>query len=820
MPVMNEPMSMDMTAETKPEMIKSDMIKSDSMKLPTMPTVQSVQDLKQQHPLHQFDLTQMSKFYAACVGKLKETHPDFHANKWAERKEGKMSQKHDSPISMAFSSKQRLYEAFQTLAMETGEPMIIMPNFDYGDIVNFERFLQALKQDGVNAIGKYKLYLSNKDMRKFEVDLVVVHPKHGIMLFEVKDCDHMDNKRRLRAKSQLRNARLCFESMGRLIAEAKGWTTSESHLKVTEYIVLPNVVERPMPYVPKQTLNQSMNQTTSSMASSVGNGKVPRQMTYIIKSDMGSKGEFAKWFTEFVTEPKMEQEALWEEQGKVNKFDHHALNFMLGLINCVRNNSIMPVVYAENDMGEDIMLNNEEDSRKEEMVRREMESEMEKKTEEGELIEKIEKMQFQPALNVHCEFFQAEHEAVRSLSKVCMVSKDSEKVRKTICLQTLWFLLNDSQKKISVICSELNKAYYEEFFGRQRKLYNNLNNVRFYSRLDSCAVAEGQHTLRKDGEIWFFDDSVDGIFSEIVERVKELNSFWIFTTEEEKVKEFKKELDDMSVKHAMLDTDLEAKMKEMDMGVDSELCSMPWLSGKSMKLPMRLQCDLLVVGDLIGLTQLKNLYRYLKSADVVNYNESLEKKEHNRDNKEHKGGNNHRGGNNYHEQPKMHRLNFNPSKKFRSVKFIRGGSIDNLRSSLKMHDSIQANVVLMHIGDEDLFKSRNDSQTTVDRVKELTTLVKEYCPKAFTVISHLMKRVSRTDNMHAMEVNKGIAKFCKEVKEAKEMMNLVHMDNKHLEPENHTQEGGKVLNTKGLRMYIDNFLYSVDYYLIKSHKQH
>ena len=65
-----------------------------------------------------------------------------------------------------------------------------------------------------------------------------------------------------------------------------------------------------------------------------------------------------------------------------------------------------------------------------------------------------------------------------------------------------------------------------------------------------------------------------------------------------------------SVKHAMLDTDLEAKMKEMDMGVDSELCSMPWLSGKSMKLPMRLQCDLLVVGDLIGLTQLKNLYRY------------------------------------------------------------------------------------------------------------------------------------------------------------------------------------------------------------------
>lgn len=806
MPVMNELMSMEMTTEMKPEMIKSDSKMS-------MPSAQSVQDLKQQHPLHQFDLTQMSKFYAACVGKLKETHPEFHANKWAEKKEGKLSQKHDMPISMAFSSKQSLYEAFQTLAMETGEPMIIMPNFDYGDIVNFERFLQALKQDGVNAIGKYKLYLNNKDMRKFEVDLVVVHPKYGVMLFEVKDCDHMDNKRRIRAKSQLRNARQCFESMGRLIAEAKGWSQSESHLKVTEYIVLPNVVERPMPFQPKQSLNQSMNQTTSSMASS-SNGKVPRQMTYIIKSDLASKSEFAKWWAEYVVEPKQEHEKLMEEQNKVNKFDHHALNFMLGLINCVRNNSIMPVVYPENDMGENMMLNNEEDSKKDE-VKPELEVDQEKKGEEGEIMEKIEKMQFQPALNVHCEFFQAEHEAVRSLSKVCVVSKDSEKVRKTICLQTLWFLLNDSQKKISVICSEINKAYYEDFFNRQRKLYNNLNNVRFYSTLSSCAVAEGQsHTLRKDGEIWFFDDSVDGIFSEIVERVKDLTSFWIFTTEEDKVKEFMSELNEMSVKHAMLDTDLEKKMKDMDMGVDSELCSMPWLSGKSMKLPMRLQCDLLVIGDLISITQLKSLYRYLKSANVVNYNESHQEKEKNRDS-QHK---NHRNGNNYQQEPKMHQLNFNPSKKFRSVKFIRGGTIDNLRSSLKMHDSIQANVVLMHIGDDDLFKSRN-SQTTVERVKELTTLVKEYCPKAFTVISHLMKRVSRTENVNASEVNKGIAKFCKDVKDAKEMINLVHMDNKHLEPEYHTQEGGRVLNNKGLRMYVDNFLYSVDYYMIKHHKQ-
>ncbi len=524
-------------------------------------------------------------------------------------------------------------------------------------------------------------------MRKFEVDMVVVHPKYGVMLFEVKDCDHMDNKRRLRAKAQLRNARSCFESMGRLIAEAKGWNHSEAHLKITECIVLPNVVERPLPYMPKQqqqqSLNQSLNQTASSTASSTG--RVPRQMTYIIKSDLKSSASFASWWAEQVVEPKAEQEKQMEEQKKANKFDHHALNYMLGLINCVRSNSIMPVVYPENDMGEHLLMNKEDEVKKEDKPEAEIKEE--KDQEKEKLMEKIEKLQFQPALNVHCEFFQAEHEAVRSLSKVVVVSKDSEKVRKTICLQTLWFLLNDSQKKISVICSELNKAYYDEFFSRQRKLYNNLTNVRFYSNLSACAVAEGQHTLRKDGECWFFDASLDGTLSEVVEHVKDLSSFWIFTTEEEKVKELMPKLEALSAKHAFLDTDLEKKLKEMDMGVDSELCSMPWLSGKTMKLPMRLQCDLLVIGDLIGLTQLKSLYRYLKSTNVVNYNESHNEKQQQQQNKSHRGGNN-----NYQQDQKMHQLNFNPSKKFRSVKFIRGATIDNLRSSLKMHDSIQANV--------------------------------------------------------------------------------------------------------------------------------
>lgn len=801
MPAMNESMSLELKPELKSEM------KTTDAKLNVTSTVESVKDA-QQHPLHQFDLTQMRKFYSACVGKLKEQHPDFEVTKWAERKEPIMTNMKND-MSMVFSSKQRLYEAFSTLARETGEPMVLMPNFDYGDLLNFERFLQALKQDGVNAIGKYKLYLNNKDMRKFEVDMVIVHPKYGVMLFEVKECDHLDYKRRSRAKAQLRNARTCFESMGRLISESMGWTNSEARLKCTDYIVLPNVTERPV-YMPKTSmLNQSLNQTASSTGSS--SGRMPRQMTYIIKTDLASSDSFAQWFNMYVTEPMQEQEKLMEEQNKVNKFNLQAMNYMLGLINCVRNNSIMPVVYPEMEMGEHLMMQKEEEEEKKD-VKVEEQKDQEIKTDEKEkMMEKIEKMQFQPALNVHAEFFQMEHESVRSLSKVMVMSKDTEKIRKTICLQTLWFLLNDSQKKISVICSELNKAYYEEFFNRQRKLYNNLNNVRFYSNISACAVAEGAHTLRKDGEIWFFD-AIENM-SEVVDHVKELNAYWIFTTEEDKAMEYKAMMDEMKVRQVNLDTDMTKMMKEMDMNMDLEMISMPWLTGKSMKLPLRLQCDLLVIGDLINVTQLKSLYRYLKSSHVVNFGE-MEKMMHN--DKSHKTNRNDR--NNQQQEQKQYTLNFNPTKKFRSVKFVRGGTIDSLRSSLKMHDSIQASVVLMHVGDEDLFKSRNP-QTTVERVKELTTLIKEYCPKSFTILSHLMKRMSRTENTQTNEVNKGMDKFCKESKEAKEMINLVHMNNMHMEPEQHHQDGGRTLSNKGLRMYVENFLYHVDYYMIKHHKQ-
>jgi hypothetical protein len=420
-------------------------------------------------------------------------------------------------------------------------------------------------------------------------------------------------------------------------------------------------------------------------------------------------------------------------------------------------------------------------------------------------MDKIEKLgtQFQPALNVHGEFFQAEHESVRSLSKVLIASKDSEKIRKTICLQTLWFLLNDSQKKISVICSELNKAYYEEFFSRQRKLYNSLNNVRFYSDLHSCAV-EGQHTIRKDGEIWFFDSGINGKLNEVIERVKDLNAYWIFTTEEALVNQYMPELSSMNVKYANLDADLSKKMAEMNMN-EKDLQTMPWLTGSSLKFPLHLQCDLLIIGDIVGLTQLKSLYRYLKSSFVPNYASFYQTT----------GQQN--NGNNYNNQyqPQPQQLGFNPTKKFRTVKFIRGVSIDNLRSSLKMHDSIQAQVALLHVGDDDLFKTRNPA-TTVERVKELATLVKEYCPKTFTVVSTLMKRMSRTENTNSSEVNKGIVQFCKQTKDS---LNLYYMMNSHFEPDYHTQDG-RVLNNKGLRLYIENLLSTVDYYLIKNHKQH
>lgn len=774
---------------------------------------------KNQHPLHQYDLTLMKKFYESCVGKFKEQNSRFQPIEWANMNpmphNVSNEQRNEWSNPLVLSQKQRVYESFAKLARESGEPMVLMPNFDYGDISNFERFLQAMKQDGVNAIGKYKQYLNNKDMRKFEVDLVVIHPRYGVMLFEIKDCDHLDNKRRIRAKAQLNSARGCFESMGRLIAESNGWNHSEAHIQVTEFIALPNVQERPINHQNNQH-NNSILQTPGgnqnhSASSTISNGRNHRQLNYLIKPDLENSIEFAKWWTKYIVEPKVQQQQIAETENKPNKFDLNSINCMIGLINCIRNNSIMPVVYPETGTFEeniqipptntDTEQQNQQQQQPNENKSKEDEEPQQPSTQQNQDINKPHKetQLNQPALNVHGEFFQAEHETVRSLSKVVVVSKDSEKLRKAVCLQTMWFLLNDSQKKVSVVCSEMNKPYYTEFFARQRKLYNNLHNVRFYSNLESCGSNGQQHTIRKDGEIWFFDNGVSGEMSKIVETTKDLNAYWIFTTQEDSVKQHKEQLEAQNTKYISFDSERKNENEQ-------ETANMPWLTGTTLKFPLRLQCDLLIIGDLIGVNQLKPLYRYLKSNYVTNHASNYTSAN---------SSSSYYHNQHQYQQQQQQQLAFNPSKKFKTVKFIRGGTIENLRNSLKMHDSIQSQVILIHVGDEDLFKVRNTANT-LERVKELATLVKEYCPKSFVVLSTLMRRMSRTENTASSEVNKGIVSFCKQTRDT---TNCYYMLNNHFEPDYHTQEG-RTLNNKGLRLYVDNLLFMVDYFLIRNNKQH
>jgi len=773
----------------------NDQVKLDDNKKPSLQHSQPINpaERSQQHPLHQYDLTIMSKFYESCVGKMKEQMPKWQPTEWTQTQPMPQhlspEQKNEWPNPMVISQKQRVYEAFARLARETGEPMILMPNFDYGDIVNFERFLQALKQDGVNAIGKYKQYLNNKDMRKFEVDLVAIHPRYGVLLVEVKDCDHLDNKRRSRARIQLNSARSCFESMGRLIIEAKGWALNEAHIPVTEVIAVPNVQERPLTNQTQQqqqptlqTQGENPNQSATSTTSK--SGRQSRVLQYLIKSDLETQQEFAKWWTRTVVEPINQRKQQQEQDGKPNKFEPSLMNWMLGLINCIRNNSIMPVVYPETGAVEANGLYSQPPPQQQPTTQPQPDQQ-EPTTESSPLAH-------QPALNVHGEFLTSAHEAVRSSLKCMLVSRDSEKIRKAICLQTLWLMLNDSQKKISVLCSEMNKQYYEEFFARQRKLYNNFHNVRFYTDLQSCAV-NAQNTLKKDNEIWFFDSAINGSLSDVMERVKNLNAFWVFTTQEEALNQYRPELQSLNVRSVNLD--------ERSGVQETKEMPMPWLSGKSIKLPLRLQSDLLIIGDIIGTNQLRQLYRYLKSNVVTNQSSHYQ--------------NNQSHSHHYNQYPQQQHLNFNPTKKFKSVKFIRGGTIDNLRNSLKMHDSIQSQVILLHVGDEDLFKTRH-SVTTIERVKELATLVKEYCPKSFVVISTLMRRMSRTENGVTSEVNKGITNFCKQTRDT---LNCYYMLNNHFEPDYHTQEG-RILNNKGLKLYVDNLLFCVDYFLIRNNKQH
>jgi len=464
----------------------------------------------------------------------------------------------------------------------------------------------------------------------------------------------------------------------------------------------------------------------------------------------------------------------------------------------------MPVVYPEMENGSMMMMMPSESHMHPERKEEESREDKEKSAEEKEREQKLHLNQ--PAMNIYAEFMRPEHERARALSKCVVLSRDSEKIRHTICMQTMWLLLNDSQKKISVVTSEANRPYYEEFFARQRKVYNNLNNLRFYIDIHSCDPS--QHTLKRDGEIWFFDAGVTmktdaGVqpasLNDVLTRVKDLQSYWIFTEHYDQVDQHQHELGVMSVRHV----DLDEKRHQHDHHHHQH---QDMSSPMRIKLPMRLQCDLLIVGDLIGPVQLKYLYKHLKSTSVLNQAQAYQMREGSHSSHPHQQ---------QQQQQQYAQLKFNPSKRFRSVKFIRGGTIENLRNALKMHDSIQAPVIFMHIGDEDLFKSRQ-SMTTIERVKELGTLMREYCPKSFVVLSSLMRRQSRTENGVISEVNKGIMQFCKQTKDS---LNTYYMLNNHFDPDYHTQSG-RSLTAKGLKLFADNLLFTVDYFLIRNNKQH
>lgn len=794
------------------------------------------------HPLHQYDLSIMTKLYEACTAKARDEN--MIAKNWKPEEWAKMAHErpHDVANPTVVGQKQRVYELFAHMARETGEPIILIPNLDFGDVISFERFLDALKIDGINAIGRYKQYLNSRDIRKLEVDLVVIHPTHGILLIETKESDMMDGKKRARARMHLNTARQSFESVMRLILEANGLKPSECQVPVYQFVALPNVHEIP-PVKPSQqpskslsqpstpsssknatNMNAAANTSTSSIGSTSTHSSIRpnRALNYIIKSDLDDYSQFLNWWKRCVEDPsrllaeaKREEEEREKEKHKENEKEKKMMskkdliNQMLGLMACIRNNSILPVVYPEMEIGADGMMASmmESVSLSESASENKEEGEIKDKERDDKNKEKEEKHNLNaPALKIYAEFLTREHERARALSRSLVLSRDSEKIRRTICLQAMWLLLNDASKKISVVTSEANKPYYEEFFARQRKVYNNLNNLRFYVDIHSCDPS--QHTLKLDGEIWFFDSGVtmksdSGIqiasLNDILMRVKDLQSYWIFTDNFDQVGQHNQELEGLGVKHVRLDDFANENHNHHHHHMEASSMARENLR---IKMPMRLQSDLLIVGDLISPAQLKYLYKHLKSNSVLNQSHLYQHDQ--------------QQSNGHHQkQQQYQQLKFNPAKKFRSVKFIRGGSIENLRSALKMHDSIQAAVIVMHVGDEDLFKNRQ-SMTTIERVKELATLVREYCPKSFVVLSTLMRRQSRTENGVILDVNKGMKDFCKQTKDS---INCFYMVNQHFEPEYHTQ-GGRLLTAKGLKLFADNILFSVDYFFIRNNKQH
>ena len=701
--------------------------------------------------IHQYDSKVMSGFYEACVEKLQEVYPSW-SDSWHLK---------ENPLFM--SNKHAVHDRVIKFIQENQEQAIVLQNFDYGDILNFERFLQALKQDGVNSISKYKQYLINKDMKKLDLDLVIIHAKYGILLVDIKECDYLDSKRRSKAKVNLGNARQIIENLVKLITEAKGLShesKTDNSVPISEIVALPNIRERPQ----QQPQQPQKSQKSNS------------QINYLIKSDLETSENFKSWWSTSIVERL--------ETRKIS--DTTVLNNLIGMFSCIRNNSIVPIVRKELDVSpKEIKKSLSTLIEKKEPIAQEAVEVV--KTEEPKELPVVEEELYR--LSVSGEFFHDKHEKVRSLSRVIVASRDEDRIKRTVCMQILWLLLNDSQKKICVVCSEKNKAYYEEYFNLQRKLYNNLNNVRFYSDLQSCPINGTSHTLRIDGEIWFFDCdlAMSSTQSEdIIARIKELNAFWVYTQDVQWTTACKANLDLIqNLNYINLDPEeIQVQHKDGSVVTHVEINNKPWVSGLHLKFPLRLQCDLLVIGDVVTSTQLKYLLRYFKIGTTTTTNGQSAQSQ--------------------------------ASKRIKTIKFIRGGTIDNIRTSLKMHDSIQAQFVLMHVGDEDVFKTRN-SQTTIDRIKELTQLVKEYCPKSFIVLSTLMRRASKSENNVINEINKGIIQFCKQ---ARDSSNFYYMLNNHFDPEYHTHEG-RVLSNKGLKLYVDNILFIIDYFLvIKNNKQH
>ena len=534
--------------------------------------------------IHQFDSRIMGGFYEACVTKLGEVYPSWNES-W---------QLKEKPLFM--SSKHVVHDRMIKFIQENQEPAIVLQNFDYGDILNFERFLQMLKQDGVNSISKYKQYLINKDMKKLDLDLVIIHAKYGILLVDIKECDYLDSKRRSKAKVNLSNARQSIENLVKLIIDGKGLTSENKseHLlhqvPISEVVALPNLRERPLQHQPQQQQQQGQQQQPKSFSS--------RQLSYAIKSDLETPESFKSWWTTNVAE-RLEQRAIG---------DLTLLNHLMGMFSCIRNNSILPVVCKEQELPKPMA--------KVVLQPVVVEAPTTPLISESPVVANVEQQPAIPTeefkLSVSAEFFHEKHEEVRSLSRVVIATKDEDRVKRTVCMQILWLLLNDSQKKISVVCSEQNKAFYEEYFKLQRKLYNNLNNVRFYSDLQSCAINGTSHTLKKDGEIWFFDCDLNmsnNLSKDIIDRIKELNAFWVYTQDDQWTTKCKVDLDLIKDLHHVNLDPVETKI-DGSVVTHVDVHNKPWVSGLHLKFPLRLQCDLLVIGDMVTPNQLKYLLRY------------------------------------------------------------------------------------------------------------------------------------------------------------------------------------------------------------------